>query len=182
MKKILSLFIYLSFFSLFSQQGILTGLILDDQNLPIKDVNIKFNDKGSISDENGFYKIVLEADKEIDIVFSHINHKQLKISVELLENEILEFNPILNTKFEQISEVILNSFTRAELKSILSISPEKLRNIKGVQPGIENILKTLPGVSINNEMSTQYSVRGGNFDENLVYVNGIEIYRRKKNF
>ena len=54
---------------------------------------------------------------------------------------------------------------------------EKLRNIKGVQPGIENILKTLPGVSINNEMSTQYSVRGGNFDENLVYVNGIEIYR-----
>ena len=177
MKKILSLFIYLSFFSLFSQQGILTGLILDDQNLPIKDVNIKFNDKGSISDENGFYKIVLEADKEIDIVFSHINHKQLKISVELLENEILEFNPILNTKFEQISEVILNSFTRAELKSILSISPEKLRNIKGVQPGIENILKTLPGVSINNEMSTQYSVRGGNFDENLVYVNGIEIYR-----
>jgi len=129
MKKILSLFIYLSFFSLYSQEAILTGLILDDQNLPINDVNIKFNDKGSISDENGFYKIVLEADKEIDIVFSHINHKQLKISVELLENEILEFNPILNTKFEQISEVILNSFTRAELKSILSISPEKLRNI-----------------------------------------------------
>ena len=82
MKKILSLFIYLSFFS-FSQEAILTGLILDDQNLPIKDVNIKFNDKGSISDENGFYKIVIEADKEIDIVFSHINHKQLKISVEL---------------------------------------------------------------------------------------------------
>ena len=47
---------------------------MDDQNLPIKDVNIKFNDKGSISDKNGFYKIVLEADKEIDIVFSHINH------------------------------------------------------------------------------------------------------------
>ena len=58
-----------------------------------------------------------------------------------------------------------------------NIPPEKLRDIKGVQPGIENILKTLPGVSINNEMSTQYSVRGGNFDENLVYVNGIEIYR-----
>ena len=49
MKKILSLFIYLSFFSLYSQEAILTGLILDDQNLPIKDVNIKFNDKGSIS-------------------------------------------------------------------------------------------------------------------------------------
>ena len=177
MKKILSLLIYLSFFNFYSQDAILTGLILDDQNLPIKDVNIQFLNKGSISDENGFYKIALESNKEIDIVFSHINHKQLKISVELAENEVLEFNPILNTKFEQISEVILNSSSREELKSILSISPEKLRNIKGVQPGIENILKTLPGVSINNEMSTQYSVRGGNFDENLVYVNGIEIYR-----
>ncbi len=36
---------------------------------------------------------------------------------------------------------------------------------------------TLPGVSNNNELSTQYNVRGGNFDENLVYVNGIEVYR-----
>ena len=42
---------------------------------------------------------------------------------------------------------------------------------------MEAILKTLPGVSSANELSSQYSVRGGNFDENLVYVNGIEIYR-----
>ena len=69
----------------------------------------------------------------------------------------------------------MNTIRREDLKSIQNIPPEKLRDIKGVQPGIENILKTLPGVSINNEMSTQYSVRGGNFDENLVYVNGIEI-------
>ena len=39
------------------------------------------------------------------------------------------------------------------------------------------MIKTLPGVSSANELSSQYSVRGGNFDENLVYVNGIEIYR-----
>src|SRR5690606_17580947 len=43
--------------------------------------------------------------------------------------------------------------------------------------GIENVLKTLPGVYSNNELSTQYNVRGGNYDENLVYVNEIEIYR-----
>lgn len=177
MKKFISLFIYFAFSILHCQEAVLTGLILDDQNLPIKDVNIQFNDKGSTSDINGYYKIAVESNKTIDVIFSHINHKQLKISLELSENEVLEFNPILNTKFEQISEVILNSTTRSELKSILNISPEKLRNIKGIQPGIENIMKTLPGVSINNEMSTQYSVRGGNFDENLVYVNGIEIYR-----
>jgi hypothetical protein len=49
--------------------------------------------------------------------------------------------------------------------------------IPGANAGIENILKTLPGVNSNNELSTQYAVRGGNYDENLVYVNEIEIYR-----
>ena len=161
----------------FSQDAIITGLILDEKNFPIKDVNIQFDNKGSISNVDGYYKIGVESGKNINIVFTHINHKRLQITVNLSKNEILEFNPVLSTKFEQISEVILNTTRREDLKSIQNIPPEKLRGIKGVQPGIENILKTLPGVSINNEMSTQYSVRGGNFDENLVYVNGIEIYR-----
>ena len=164
-------------FCFFSQDAIITGLILDEENFPIKDVNIQFDNKGSISDVDGYYKIEVESGKNINIVFTHINHKRLQITVNLSKNEILEFNPVLSTNFEQISEVILNTTRREDLKSIQNIPPEKLRDIKGVQPGIENILKTLPGVSINNEMSTQYSVRGGNFDENLVYVNGIEIYR-----
>ena len=146
-------------------------MILDEENFPIKDVNIQFDNKGSISDVDGYYKIEVESGKNINIVFTHINHKKLQITVNLSENETLEFNPVLSTKFEQISEVVLNTTRREDLKSIQNIPPEKLRDIKGVQPGIENILKTLPGVSINNEMSTQYSVRGGNFDEKLVYVN-----------
>tara|TARA_B100000678_G_scaffold48750_1_gene38481 strand:+ start:4451 stop:6895 length:2445 start_codon:yes stop_codon:yes gene_type:complete len=161
----------------FSQDAVITGLILDEENFPIKDANIQFDNKGTISDMNGYYKIEVPSEKNINVVFTHINHKRLQITVNLSKKEILEFNPVLSTNIEQISEVILNTTRREDLKSIQNISPEKLRDIKGVQPGIENILKTLPGVSINNEMSTQYSVRGGNFDENLVYVNGIEIYR-----
>ena len=177
MKNFVFILLCLVYSCFFSQEGVITGLILDEENFPIKDVNIQFDDKGSISDVDGYYKIEVESGKNINIVFTHINHKRLQITVNLSKNETLEFNPVLSTKFEQISEVILNTTRREDLKSIQNIPPEKLRDIKGVQPGIENILKTLPGVSINNEMSTQYSVRGGNFDENLVYVNGIEIYR-----
>jgi len=177
MKNFIYILLCLVPFCFFSQDAIITGLILNEENFPIKDVNIQYDSKGSISNINGYYKIEVESGKNINIVFTHINHKRFQITVNLSENEILEFNPVLSTKFEQISEVILNTTRREDLKSIQNISPEKLRDIKGVQPGIENILKTLPGVSINNEMSTQYSVRGGNFDENLVYVNGIEIYR-----
>ena len=177
MKNFVLILLCLVYSCFFSQEAVITGLILDEENFPIKDVNIQFDNKGSISDVDGYYKIEVESGKNINIVFTHINHKRLQITVNLSKNETLEFNPVLSTKFEQISEVILNTTRREDLKSIQNIPPEKLRDIKGVQPGIENILKTLPGVSINNEMSTQYSVRGGNFDENLVYVNGIEIYR-----
>jgi hypothetical protein len=72
---------------------------------------------------------------------------------------------------------VINTNTKQNRDGVLSISPQVIRTIKGAQPGVENILKTLPGVNISNELSTQYSVRGGNFDENLVYVNDIEIYR-----
>jgi hypothetical protein len=77
---------------------------------------------------------------------------------------------VLNTveiKEERYREQI-SSFT-IDAKQ-LSVNPTPI-------PGVEQILKTLPGVSSNNELSAQYNVRGGNFDENLVYVNDIEIYR-----
>lgn len=61
----------------------------------------------------------------------------------------------------------------------VTVTEVDVRNIyiPNASGGVESILKLLPGVNSNNELSTQYSVRGGNFDENLVYINGIEIYR-----
>ena len=72
---------------------------------------------------------------------------------------------------------MISGSKRKNLEGITTISPQIIRSVKGAQPGVENLLKTLPGVNITNELSTQYSVRGGNFDENLVYVNEIEVYR-----
>src|SRR5688572_26011668 len=57
------------------------------------------------------------------------------------------------------------------------IDPKTVGQIPNVSGSFEAILKTLPGVVSNNELTSQYSVRGGNFDENLVYVNDVEIYR-----
>ncbi|MDA9357165.1 TonB-dependent receptor plug domain-containing protein, partial [Flavobacteriaceae bacterium] len=118
-----------------------------------------------------------EALSNVNIIFSHVNYKKISFSVNLKTNEVYEFYPVMDVNIEQIEEIVLNSNKRKELISITNINPQIIRTIKGAQPGIENLLKTLPGVNISNELSTQYSVRGGNFDENLVYVNGIEIYR-----
>ena len=61
--------------------------------------------------------------------------------------------------------------------NLIRIDPKVAFNIPTSSDKIPTFLKTLPGVSSNNELSSQYSVRGGNYDENLVYVNDIEIYR-----
>jgi hypothetical protein len=79
----------------------------------------------------------------------------------------------MNDREEQMGEVIVTMNSK-QVQGITTIAPDS--KIPGANAGIENILKTLPGVN-SNELSTQYAVRGGNYDENLVYVNEIEIYR-----
>lgn len=161
-----------------SQTATIKGVVLDEFKMPIAEVNVKSStDDGAVTDVTGFYLLKIPANTNIKIRFSHINHKSVEITVNLQPGEDFEFNPVMLVNVEQIETVVLTGKTRKNVEGVTSISPQILRTIKGAQPGVENILKTLPGVNISNELSTQYSVRGGNFDENLVYVNGIEVYR-----
>ena len=168
---------------LFIQQGLmaqtatLTGVLLDASNNPIENANIQANQLGTTSNRNGFYKLDITADREVKVTYSHINYKSVSVVFSLEDGEIYEFNPVLKLGIEQIETVVIKSTKRSALEGVTTISPQIIRTIKGAQPGVENLLKTLPGVNISNELSTQYSVRGGNFDENLVYVNDTEVYR-----
>ena len=175
---ILNIIIFLIPLIVLSQKSYIKGVVLDINNNPIENVNISSESKaGATTNSNGFYSIEIKSLTNVNITFSHVNFKSISFTINLKTNEVYEFYPVMDINIEQIEEIVLNSNKRTELKSILSIDPQIIRTIKGAQPGIENLLKTLPGVNISNELSTQYSVRGGNFDENLVYVNGIEIYR-----
>lgn len=160
-----------------SQTATIKGVILNDDNQPIPSVNISTGTVGTTSNDNGFFELKVPADKDVVVTFTHISHKKVVATFNLKNGQALEFNPVMKVEVEQIAAVVINTNTRQSVDGVLSISPEILRTIKGAQPGIENILKTLPGFNISNELSTQYSVRGGNFDENLVYVNEIEVYR-----
>jgi len=150
---------------------------LDDTNLPIEGVNIKTVNDGTQTNENGFYILKIPANQDVKIDFTHLSHERVSITFNLKNGEEFEFNPVMKTEIEQIATVVVNGNQRKTVEGIVTITPELIRTIKGAQPGVENILKTLPGVSITNELSTQYTVRGGNFDENLVYVNEIQVYR-----
>lgn len=161
-----------------AQTATITGVVFDEQNTPLSDVNVSTTSEGTFSDSNGYYILQITADTETKISFSHIGHKEIILeNLILTTNETYEFNPVMKTDVIQIDGVTVTPTGEKSVEGITTISRDVVRQIPGANAGVENILKLLPGVSSNNELSTQYAVRGGNYDENLVYVNEIEVYR-----
>ena len=177
-KQLLTTIVFFSVLTLsFAQNATIKGIILDENNQPIEKVNVKTDNNGTATNTNGFYIITIPANKEITIEFTHLSHKKVVSTFNLKNGEQFEFNPVMSTSIEQIATVIVSGDRRKEVEGIITLKSEVIRKIPGANAGVENLLLTLPGVNNNNELSTQYSVRGGNYDENLVYVNGIEVYR-----
>ncbi|QRM91041.1 TonB-dependent receptor plug domain-containing protein [Lacinutrix sp. WUR7] len=162
---------------MFAQTGTLRGVILDEFNNPVDNVNIKIDDTGTTTNANGFYILKIPANQDVTVTFTHLSLKKTVVTFNLKNGEELEFNPVMQTNVEQIATVVISGRKRKDVEGVITLKPATIRKIPGANPGVENLLKTLPGVNSNNELSTQYSVRGGNYDENLVYVNGIEVYR-----
>lgn len=160
-----------------SQTASIRGIILDYTHVPIANVNIRTARSGTTTNEHGFYELKIPAQEEVVLEFTHISYQRVVARFNLKNGQEVEFNPVMSINVEQIATVIIQGNQRHSVDGVITIAPAVIRTIKGAQAGVENILKTLPGVNISNEMSTQYSVRGGNFDENLVYVNDIEVYR-----
>ena len=161
-----------------SQNAVLQGVILNEQHEPVSEVHL-FTDlgKGTETNTTGFFQLVIPANREVSVTVSHLSYRKITFTIFLTDGEIFEFNPVLKLGSEQIEEIVISTDRLESVTGITILEPETIRNIPGANAGVENLLKTLPGVSSNNELSTQYSVRGGNYDENLVYVNGIEVYR-----
>lgn len=177
-KHLLLLFIFLAVsLSALSQNATIRGVIVDDQNTPIPGVSVSYGIDGTVTNSNGFYILKIPSNKDLNVIYSYIGFKKIVQPFNLKTNSEIEFNPVLKTDIEQLGTVTITTTTRQRVEGVVTLSPEVIRKIPGANAGVENLLKSLPGVSNNNELSTQYSVRGGNFDENLVYVNEIEVYR-----
>jgi|TARA_B110000879_G_scaffold34445_1_gene47490 hypothetical protein len=175
-KKILFIFILLPTILYAQTTTILRGVIKDTKKQPIEGVNIQFNTLGTTSDKNGNYSIRIPLNQSITITYSHIAHYSFSKNITATSKNVMRFSPTLTPKTETLKEIIVKN-NKKNAAGVTKIDVLKAKNIIGPNAGVENVLMTLPGVNNNNELSTQYNVRGGNFDENLVYVNGIEIYR-----
>jgi len=170
------IFIILSHAAIKAQSSSITGTVKNLKGNAIEGVAVSFNKKGTTTNKDGYYKLQVPENKIITIVFSHVAYKTIKKRIRVLHNRTVHFSPLMKLKTEKIKTVVLKN-EKKKAQGLTNIKVKNVKKIPGANAGIENVLKTLPGVNSNNELSTQYNVRGGNYDENLVYVNGIEIYR-----
>ena len=163
---------------LFAQKAVIIGRILDQDKYPVDMVSVacKETQQGTISNSLGRYEIEVPANIPITLVHSRIGFEETTVNLTLSEGERLKLEVSMRQTAHNIDEVMVID-ERFRHSTTQYINPKLLKQMPSLSNPTMSIIKSLPGVSTNNELSSQYSVRGGNYDENLIYVNGIEIYK-----
>ena len=163
--------------SLHSQSKI-AGTVQDESGAPISQVSVQIRTSraGATTNQDGRFSFETESSDSITLVFSHVQYENKLVVFSIAGDEELVIT--LNEKTTELEGVeVRNKIPTEEVQSVVKIEAKSARSLPSAFGDFNKILVTLPGVSGNNELSSAYSVRGGNFDENLVYVNDMPIYR-----
>jgi hypothetical protein len=154
-----------------------SGKVIDENDNPLQKVSIIILGKstGTITNDSGYFKIKVPADKAFALVFSYTGYKDAQRNFYLSNNEEETATIQLahgGTTLETIT--VTDDNLRKEI-GLTKINPKYALTIPSTIGGVEGLIKILVGS--NNELTSQYSVRGGNYDENLIYINDFEIFR-----
>ncbi|MEN6363238.1 MAG: TonB-dependent receptor [Bacteroidales bacterium] len=175
----LTLFILICIQFVSAQEKItVSGFVMDTKSHALELVNVsELNGRiATYTDESGYYSIQLPKTDTIILKYSCLSY-QTATRIIPAEMKSLRVNVTLGSSSRTLNEVVIRGQQR-QTNTLETLDASKVRLLPDASGGsIEALLVTFAGVSSNNELSSQYSVRGGNYDENLVYVNGIEIYR-----
>lgn len=176
MKKFLLALIILIFASPLLAQIPVQAVVLDENNKPVQGIEIFSSDEIlGITDAQGKFEFT---SKYFPVIVNGSLKKEKVLGYKFLKQPT-QPNQIDTLRINQGMEIILMVEIKGGEKGIFDeeVKTKELKLNPSVSNSIESIIQTLGGVSSGNEMSSQFSVRGGNFDENLIYVNDIEIFR-----
>jgi hypothetical protein len=156
----------------------ITGKIVDDEHQPVElaSVYIEGTTIGVLADIGGKYKLQVESKDSVVVVCSMMGYKTQKKTLRRPKGAVtLNFH--LPTNYQEVGEVTVKEVQR-RMDGMERLDPAKTKNTPSVSGNaIEEMIQMQAGVSTHNELSSQYNVRGGSFDENSVYINGVEVYR-----
>ena len=154
------------------------GYVLDSDNrgIELANVYVEGTTNGTTTNQNGYYDLTVAMEDTIVMVYSMIGYETMRQQL-YTQKQVLCVNVMLPTNEEMLSEITVRGLQR-QTGTMERTDVGVARLMPDATGGsIESLLITFAGVRQNNEMSSQYNVRGGSFDENCVYVNGLEVHR-----
>ena len=180
--KIVNFLLVLFFctFSVYARNARVYGYVVDQDNVGIELANVAVlnSDRpiGTATNKNGYYELILEEADTVVLCFSMIGYTTVQQRIIDLR-DVININVQMLTDEQVLTEIEVRGIkhTQGTMETIDATTTRVMPDATG--GSIESLLITFAGVSQTNELSSQYNVRGGSFDENSVYVNGIEVYR-----
>jgi hypothetical protein len=168
-----------SFSGTYAQRATITGKITDSTGMPLVNASIHIvkSRLTTVADVNGVYTLSVPADSSFSAEFSYISFAKKTVKINALKpGEVHKINIVLGSTYT-LDNVVVNGKIKYRKRLMDTVNPVEFQYNPTTTGDVSAIVKNLPGVHSSNELSTQYTVRGGNYDENLVYLNDIEIFR-----
>ncbi|MDZ7847614.1 MAG: TonB-dependent receptor plug domain-containing protein [Owenweeksia sp.] len=158
------------------QPTAIKGTVIDEEGNLLDGVKVTVGGFFTLTSSDGTYSLNIQHGDKMTVYFTSFGYRPdtVVFSIDKGQVKTIDKQISLLPNFLDKIEIVDK---KARFDNQVSIKPKDIESFVGPGSQVEGIIKTLPGVSSYNELSSQYSVRGGNFDENLVYVNGIEVYR-----
>lgn len=175
---VLFVLILLTHFS-FAQKRVATvsGKVVDENENPLSNVSIVIlgQQKGITTSDSGTFQLKVPVDKALALIFSYSGYKTIQQNFLLNEGEEEYVTIRLEPGSGVMTEVIVTDQRDRTEVGLIKPNPKSVINLPSPVMGVEGLLKIFVGS--NNELTSQYNVRGGSYDENLIYVNDFEIFR-----
>lgn len=154
-----------------------SGRIIDENEKPLTGVSVIILGKttGLSSNDSGRFRIKVPAGKAFALVFSHTGFADVQKNFYLSDDEEEKISIVMERGGKTLATIVVSENKERTEAGLTKINPKNALTLPSTTGGIEAMIKTLVGS--NNELTSQYSVRGGNYDENLIYINDFEIFR-----
>lgn len=175
---ILSLF-FLSAFTINAQRktGTVTGYVIDDDDKPLSNVSVTIlgRERGTVTNDSGQFTLQVPSGRAIAIIFSYTGYREFQRNFSLAEGEQETITVRLEKSDNVLEDVTVRNRPGRREAGRVDLDPDVAIINPSPIGNIESLIKVFVGS--NNELTSQYNVRGGSYDENLIYVNDFEVFR-----
>jgi hypothetical protein len=157
--------------------AVVSGKVTDENGKPLQKVSVIILGKnlGATTNDTGYFKIEVPAGKAFALVFTHLGYKDQQKNFYLSTNEEETISILMEVGGQTLDVITVSDDNQRKEVGLVKINPKNALTLPSTIGGVEGLIKILVGS--NNELTSQYSVRGGNYDENLIYINDFEIFR-----